>query len=355
MHRICFITFVIAASMSTTRAQDTGSGAAKSKGKAFKLADGEKKPVVGVEVAPGPKRITTVKEFPVNQSGEPNAGLTPGVTGIDLRSDGVARWKFYVWNKTEKVIEMQFDMAGSSVADEEGQTSLPVGREFYNNLNQFHVRKIQPGTRFSFYLDIPAPSQPTNVFKVNLLGELTTSYARLKPFTVTLPETDPLFFDKGVFSVPNPAEALGLEAANPIAGEGKSLSRTPNGTASLPSLSGATVEERRFRELSEKGARFDGSISTTRGSTGTCRMVFTRMPRTELVKVKILVTNKALAAIMPEMELTGAFLESESAPSGFALKLIDKGKVGYTFTMEGNNISGQDESGNRYSFVVPRK
>ena len=72
------------------------------------------------------------------------------------------------------------------------------------------------------------------------------------------------------------------------------------------------------------------------------------------MKAKIVNTSNAGRAILSDIELTGAFLEDDEAVLGIALKMIDKAQSDFTFTLDGNILSGKEiSSGTQFVFIIP--
>jgi hypothetical protein len=350
-------------------AQDAEKAPAKPKNRILNYADPGKKAAVGVEVVPRPRELAILKEWKLNMPGPTTKGVTVYVTDIQLWSDGSMKFLLSFWNRSNEGQLFFFDFEEMTVADADSNPFQQLARNIVSgNRGSIYMRVIPRDQRFNTWVTYKAPEVPTTTFKIAVMleGRRDHQMDAFKPFLITLQE--PLFLSNGVFQVengvkaaeplpgeeagPRPAVAGGAIGPMPKGGRSATASSTPPGGSSLRSLEETLAK---FRELSENGIRFDGSIRTSKGDNGSCRMVFSKTPRSELVKAKLVITTKSIADLIPEMELTGAFLESDSAPSGIALKMIDKEQIVYTFVMDGNNISGKDTLGNQYNFVIPRK
>jgi hypothetical protein len=301
-----------------------------------------------------PEAPYRLKSWEVNQSGESNVGLTPGVESIETRSDGTMRWKFYVLNRTESSIDFLFDMKNSYVADEEGETYEVVGREFANNQNQYHFRTLRPGARFKFYLDFTTPTRETKVFKVGILGELTTSFAKLKPFTVKLnkpigtatrdeennaekPEAGDHPGEVGEFKV---EDLTGAGAERP-----GGMTRVPK-RSDLPAPKPSGEAAHAVLAAPREGRRYEGNIEAGAGGHAVGGILFERRSKDRLLAARIY----SKTGPKKDIKLVGAICEDIAAPGGLVFRFEDWEEVEYLFSLDGNNLSGRDTRGNRYAF-----
>jgi hypothetical protein len=375
MFRYLFPALIVAsfaASPPCALAQDDTASPPKTKNRTLKYADTAPRPVQGTEVV-RPPQVTALKSWPLDVSSLPAKGY-PNITLIaesaQLLSNGTMIWTFSVYNKGEEGINFLFSFGRSYLADDQGEKFNVTAQEFPPNNGEYTKLGLHAGTRKRFWLAFKAPVRPTSAFRVGMIleGGFSTQPNAFAPFLVTL--NQPLFLDNGVFEL---EEEFKVPGENLDGKKGVSPTQRPRNTmlrlAPRALKSGAQPmkgpkpdgvlapkdpEEQAndFLTLSTLGLTVNGSILPKSGGTMRGRLVFLpRSPHTDLVEARIIWTGMKPAR---EVEVVGGYFEDLSTPSGLVLKLFDFGKVRYSFTLDGNNLNGEDSLGHRYNLVISR-
>jgi hypothetical protein len=301
---------------------------------------------------PGPTDVLMTIE--VNQEGSGYAKDENYVVGIDsvvVYTDRM-RWTFFLKNKSDRTYATNVIGAKTYLADAEAETFRPLDMQYKTHGSEYRWIVVQGGCKERFWFDFPLPSKPTGKFKVGLaVDDFFLAGLPFKPFMVKL------------------AEPIG-EGVRPTVRKPYEADPRSEGTLKLEDIGGFSTE--RFggmtRESSEpapkppseaaqavlsaprEGRRYEGSIRGFAGGEVSGGILFERQSKERRLSARIY----RKSGPKHEIKLVGDIYEDIAAPGGLVFRFKDQEDVEYLFKIEGNNFSGTDTRGGRYSFLYKK-